>query len=157
VIPTLSNKSGRTNQPSEYASGNDYNEEEAKEGEAISNDKRAAADPLSAVFGEPTVRKIFSKTWGLREEGLNQLEDEILAQQKYDPGEAFVAGIGVVKHTIGDKIVSVCQRSVQFLTNLCTQMDPELDDSQRRELNGHTEFIISSLVEKLGDNLAKVR
>jgi len=78
VIPALSNKSSHTNQPSEYA-GPDYNEEDAKEGEPISNDKRAAADPLCNVFGEATVRKIFSKTWGLREEGLNILEDEIIS------------------------------------------------------------------------------
>ena len=76
VIPALSNKS-RSNQPSEYANGQDYSEE-AKEGEPISNDKRGIAEPLIRLFGESTVRKVFSKTWPLRDEALNILEDEIL-------------------------------------------------------------------------------
>jgi len=32
-----------------------------------------------------------------------------------------------------------------------------MSDYQRKELSSHTEFIVSNLVEKLGDNLAKVR
>ena len=71
------------------------------------------------AFGEATVRKIFSKTWTLREDGLNILEDEILTQQQYDPSEAFVAAVAVVRHTIGDKIIQICNRSITFLTNLC--------------------------------------
>ena len=84
------------------------------------------------------------------------LEDKMLVQQEFDPS-AFVAAVTIVRHTIGDKIISVCQRSINFLTSLCTQLDPDLTDSQRKELSTQTEFIMSSLVEKLGDNLAKVR
>lgn len=62
-----------------------------------------------------------------------------------------------MRHTIGDKIISVCQKSINFLTNLCSQMDPDLSDFNKRELNSHAEFIIPNLIEKLGDNLAKVR
>ena len=65
---------------SEYAPGQEYNEEESKEGEPIANDKRSIADPLINVFGETTVRKIFSRTWALREDGIGILEDEILQQ-----------------------------------------------------------------------------
>lgn len=139
---------------SEYAT--DYNEEEFKDGEPIAGDKRAIAEPLIHVFGEEICRKIFSKTWNLREEGLAMLEEKMLVQQEFDPS-AFVAAVTIVRHTIGDKIISVCQRSVNFLTSLCTQLDPDLTDSQRKELSIQTEFIMSSLVEKLGDNLAKVR
>jgi len=103
------------------------------------------------------MRKIFSKTWALREEGLSILQDEILAQQLYDFGQAFIAALAVVRHTIGDKIISVCQRSITFLIDICQQLDPEMSDHQRKELSNHTEFIVSNLVEKLGDNLAKVR
>lgn len=77
MIPAITNIN-KHNQPSEYASGQEYNEEESKEGEPISNDKRAFADPLTHVFGELTVRKIFSKTWALREDGIGILENEIL-------------------------------------------------------------------------------
>jgi hypothetical protein len=37
-----------------------------------------AARPLIQVFGEPTVRKIFSKTWQFREEGLNEIEQMVM-------------------------------------------------------------------------------
>lgn len=89
VIPALSKGSGG-NAMSEYADGSGFNEDEAREGEPIAKDKRALAEPLIQVFGEQTVRKIFSKTWGLREEGLGTLEQEIIQRQKYDPAEAFV-------------------------------------------------------------------
>jgi len=111
---------------SEYAPGEEFNEEEAKHGEPISADKRSIAQPLIDVFGEPLIRMIFSRTWGLRERGIEQIEDEILNQNKFEEAEAFVAGVGVVRHTIGDKIIGVCTRSIQFLTNLCQRIDPSL-------------------------------
>ena len=75
----------------------------------------------------------------------------------YDEADAFVGGIGVVRNTIGDKISGVCQRSIQLLTNLCNGSNPSMNPGQRKEVSNHTEFIVSALVEKLGDNLAKVR
>lgn len=46
VLPAITNIN-KHNQPSEYAPGQEYNEEESKEGEPISNDKRGFADPLT--------------------------------------------------------------------------------------------------------------
>jgi len=63
---------------SEYAPGEEYNEEEANNGEAIASDKRMIAGPLIDVFGEPVIRMIFSRTWALREKGIDQIEDEAL-------------------------------------------------------------------------------
>ena len=45
----------------------------------------------------------------------------------YEESEAFVGGVGVVRHTIGDKISGVTQRSIQLLTNLCNGSNPSLD------------------------------
>lgn len=73
---------------------------------------------------------IFSRTWGLREKGIDQIENEILDQNKFDEAEAFVAGVGVVRHTIGDKIIGVCTRSIQFFTNLSQRIDPSLNGHQ---------------------------
>ena len=75
----------------------------------------------------------------------------------YDESEAFVGGIGVVRNTVGDKISGVCQRSLQLLTNLCNGSSPSLSHAQRKDVSNHSEFIVAALVEKLGDNLAKVR
>ena len=69
---------------SEYAT--DYNKGEFKDGEPIAGDKRAIAEPLIHVFfGEEICRKIYSKTWNLREEGFAMLEDKILVQQNLTP------------------------------------------------------------------------
>ena len=75
----------------------------------------------------------------------------------YDEAEGFVGGIGVVKSTIADKISGVCQRSIQLLTNLCNGSNPSMNPGQRKEVASHTDVIVAALVEKLGDNLAKVR
>ena len=93
----------------------------------------------------------------MREDGITTIEEEILHKRMYDEADAFVGGIGVVKNTIGDKISGVCQRSIQLLTNLCTQSNPSMDFGQRKEVEKNTDAIVSTLVEKLGDNLAKVR
>ena len=77
VLPALKPGAG-SGQPAEYAPGEGFNEEEAKDGEQIAADKMSQAQPLIHVFGEPNIRKIFSRTWGLREEGITAIEEEIL-------------------------------------------------------------------------------
>lgn len=70
VLPALKANAGANNPP-EYAPGEEFNEEEAKNGEPISASNRSAAAPLINVFGEPVVRMIFSRTWALREKGID--------------------------------------------------------------------------------------
>jgi hypothetical protein len=67
----------------------------------------AIAAPLINVFGEPPIRKIFSKSWNLREEGIAEIEDQIMQSRPKNPTEIFVSSIAVVKQTISDKIVGV--------------------------------------------------
>ena len=54
-------------------------------------------------------------------------------------------------------MAQVAQRSMQFLTNLCRNLRPILNGSLKGELQSYTDPILSALVEKLGDNLMKVR
>ena len=96
VLPALKANAGANNPP-EYAPGEEFNEEEAKSGEPITADKRSVAQPLIEVFGEPVVRKIFSRTWALREQGIDEVENQILNENRLDEAEAFVAGVAVVK------------------------------------------------------------
>ena len=60
VLPALRANAGANNPP-EYAPGEEFNEEEAKNGEPISADKRSIAQPLIDAFGEPVIRMIFSR------------------------------------------------------------------------------------------------
>ena len=62
------------------------------------------ARPLIQVFGEPVIRKIFSKTWQFREEGLNEIEQSVLGREISDEAKGFVNAIGAIRYTIGDKM-----------------------------------------------------
>jgi hypothetical protein len=77
------------------------------------------ARPLIQVFGEPPIRKIFSRTWGLREDGIGEIEQIILNGGNNGDNLMFLNGIGVSHETLGDKISGVCLRSIKFLGSLC--------------------------------------
>jgi hypothetical protein len=58
VIPALNG--GKKPQEYEYADGEEEGKDEA---ESIPGEKMEIARPLINAFGEPIIRKIFSKTW----------------------------------------------------------------------------------------------
>jgi len=91
-----------------YAPGEEYNEDEEVNGEPIAPAMMAIAVPLIEVFGEPVIRKIFSRTWNLREQGLGEIEEEIMRGYKSDLQDVFVAVVTIVKQSISDKIIGVC-------------------------------------------------
>ena len=82
------------------------------------------------MYGEQLVRMIFSRTWALREKGIEQIENDTLNMNKFDESDAFVAGVSVVRHTISDKIIGVCTRSIVFFSQLCQRLDPPLNGHQ---------------------------
>lgn len=59
---------------------------------------------MISVFGPSDVKKVFSKTWQLREEGINNIENAVLNEGGLNEGKAFVNGVGVVRYTVGDKM-----------------------------------------------------
>ena len=73
----------------------------------MSAEDRKVAQPLLDAFGEVNIAKLFSKTWQLREEAINEIEDEVMNHQKLSNDQAFVASMGVVRHTIGDRMAGV--------------------------------------------------
>lgn len=102
-----------------YAPGEEFNEDEEINGEAIAPAMMEVAQPLIEIFGEPVIRKIFSRTWNLREQGLGEIEKDIMRGYKTNISDTFMAAVSIVKSTIGDKIIGVCQRSIQLLINIC--------------------------------------
>jgi hypothetical protein len=56
------------------------------------------------IFPEEYIRQVFSKTWQLREEGINNIESLIMNGEISDAAKAFVNGAGVVRYTIADKM-----------------------------------------------------
>ena len=114
--------------------------------------------PLIQAFGEQVVRKIFSKTWQFRDEGLNDVEQMVMGREVSDEAKGFVNAIGAVRYTLGDKMAQVAQKSMTVLINLCKGSTPTINNSNLKgELYSYTEPILSILSDKIGDNLVKVR
>ncbi len=118
-----------------------------------------ASQPLIDIFGEQVVRKLFSKTWQFREEALNIIEEEAVNNgRNYDSDELFVNSIGAVRFTIQDKMAQVLQRSIQLVQSVC-ECYPQVnfDSSMKTNFNIYSDVIISNLIDKIADNLQKVR
>ena len=75
VIPAMK-KGGNQNQLSEYPDDED-SRNNINEAEALSSEDRKAAGPIIDAYGEEVAKKIFSKSWQLREEGLTEIDDSI--------------------------------------------------------------------------------
>jgi hypothetical protein len=158
-LPALQNKD---KQMTEFPDdGGDGGNNTGSEAEFLTNENLKLAEPLIPVIGEELARKIFSKTWNLREDGLRILEQEIGLEGRSkvinfnDPGAAFTASMGVANHTINDKIGQVSQRSMSFLTKVLSREPKSIPN--RGELNSFIDGIIMGLLDKIGDNNAKVR
>lgn len=80
-----------------YAPGEEFNEDEELNGEPITPAMMAIAAPLIEIFGEPVIRKVFSRTWNLREQGLAEIEEEIMRGYKSDITDTFLAAVTIVK------------------------------------------------------------
>ena len=69
VIPTLSKNPGQKNGQNEGGGEEEHKVEE------ISPENMKYAEGLLPVFGEDVVKKVFSKPWAVREEGLKECEE----------------------------------------------------------------------------------
>lgn len=124
--------------------------------EELSAENRKAAEPLVDMFGEGEIRKLFSKTWQLRDEAISSIEAMVMNERDQDG--AFVNGVGVVRFTVQDKMAGVAQKSMNFMAAVCqTYPNVSLGGQSRGVFNSYTDVILATLAEKLGDNLQKVR
>jgi hypothetical protein len=90
------------------------NQLNSDDAEPIEGQNAINAEPLVRFFGEQNIRKIFSKTWQKRDDGIKALENDIVNEGKYsqDEGGAFVNGVGAVRFTVQDKMASVAHKSI---------------------------------------------
>ena len=132
VLPALKANAG-ANQPAEYPEGEDPRNN--LQVEELTAEDRKTAGPMIDVFGEDAMRKIFSSTWALREEGINEVDDLLRnAGRRSEAAEYFVNAVGVSKLTIQDKMAGVAQRSMGFLATVCRLFpDVSLDGHQRSQ------------------------
>lgn len=74
VIPTLTGRPAKKDGQAEGNHGGGGDQEEGKV-EEISPENMKYAEQLIPVFGEDIVKKMFSRPWAIREEGLKECED----------------------------------------------------------------------------------
>lgn len=60
------------------------------------------AEALIPVFGEEVVKKMFSRPWAVRDEGLKQCEDHV--KQNGNDQSVFQAALSASGQAMGDKI-----------------------------------------------------
>lgn len=110
------------------------------------------------VITERCCEQIFSKNWPQREEGLKFLENELNRPTTIhadDAASLFQAIFAVVNYTIGDKISQVSQRSLSLLMNLLAKPTPKF--SPRNEMTTYIDNVLIVLLDKIGDNNARVK
>lgn len=110
------------------------------------------------ILTERCCEQLFSKNWPLREEGLKFLENELnrpTTIKADDSASLFQAIFSVVNFTIGDKITQVSQRSISLLMNLLAKPTPKF--SPKNEMVSYIDNVLGVLLEKVGDNNARVK
>ncbi len=59
-----------------------------------------------AIFEEEICKKLFSKTWNFREEGLRDIEDIITSEGygNHDPNQFYIAAFTAIGISLADRI-----------------------------------------------------
>ena len=133
--------------------------QQSEAAEKLSGANVKLAQPLIPVFGEPTCQNLFSKTWTNREKGIKHIESQIGKPTDInmkDVPALWNALFGAVNYTINDKIAQVVQTSVGLLQNVLTRLQPP-KSMNISEFQTFSLSILQTLMDKLGDNNAKLR
>lgn len=146
------------NQMSEYPEGEDGSSAAMKSVEPLSAATRKDAAALIELFGEMIARKLFSKAWQNRDEALREIEELVCDSNQLPEEDAFMGAIQAIRHTINDKMAGVGQRAMGLLGRLGeSYARVALDSSSKAKFHVDADIITQALVDKLGDNLQKVR
>jgi centrosomal protein CEP104 len=146
VIPAARNR-GQTPEDGGITSGAN---QEVTEAEEITGDNIKIAQPLIPVFGEHTMRRLFSKNWANRENAL----DETIEVLNSNPDPDTVTGaLGVAAQGIKDKIGQVVLKTFELLnTILAVHQEPAPSDAKF-----YVEEVVSNVVNRVGDNNGRIR
>lgn len=108
------------------------------------------AAPLIPVFGEETVKKLFSKNWVNRENGLIEVEE--MVNSNPDP-DSITGALGAAARGIGDKIGQVVLKTLDIISSvLGMYQEPAPADA-----NFYVDEIVSQIINRVGDNNGRIR
>lgn len=162
VVPALKNKG---NQSVDIENVEDPFGEKQKQTvpiattEKVSEENTKQLEALIPFIGEELYKKLVSKLWMERAEGLKTLNEELKKGQSTiintsDPGALFIAGMGVVGVALLDNILQINQHGMIVLQTLLNS-NPKLNS--RGELGTYLDQITSGLLEKIGDPNHRIR
>ena len=146
VIPTVRNKGGQLEEggiiPGE--------EKQPTQAEDIVGDNIKIAMPLIPVFGEETIKKLFSKNFANRENWI--IEVEGVVNSNPDP-DTITAALGVAAQGLKDKIGQVVIKTCDLINNiLAAYQDPAPSDA-----TFYIDEIVASITNRVGDNNSRIR
>ncbi len=147
VIPTIQKKNPNESKVVEEG-GEGAQEEEAKV-EEISPENMKYAEPLIPILGEEVVKKMFSRPWTIREEGLKEAE-EIIKGQANDQA-VFMAAISLSSQAMGDKILQIIQRGLSILHTTLKSSTSQLESGSAQNSCFNQIFL------RLGDNNPRIK
>lgn len=147
VIPTMSKAGGQPRLGSPDADGNAGNAE--GQPEEISPENMKYAEVLIPYFGEETVKKMFSKPWAAREEGLKECEE--IVRKNGNDINYFQASLNAASQAMADKISQIIMRGMSLMETTLKA------NTQQLEPGSSSSAVFNWLLSRLGDNNQKVR
>lgn len=146
VIPAARNR-GMAPEDGGIIAGEDNRQQEAED---IVGDNIKLAEPLIPIFGESTIKKLFSKNWSNRENALIEAEEMLSSDPSPD---TVTAALGVAVQGIKDKIGQVVLKTFDLLNAvLASHQEPAPSDA-----NFYIDEVASQLVNRVGDNNGRIR
>ena len=119
------------------------------------------AEPFVHIIGEDLCRKIFSKNWQFREEGLDTIQSEIIKDGsselfgQFESPDIYTGVLGAIRYTVGDKVAKVSLKSMGLLGVLLNQIPPSRSFI-RGEASEYLQTTLVFLLDKIGDNNPRV-
>lgn len=130
--------------------------------EPLSGQQSKQAEPFLHILTEPIVKRLFSKNWQFREEGLSRIQSELSSSssseifQDLEPWQIYSGTLGGIRYTVGDKVSQVSMKAMGLLAYLFKVLPPN-KSYIRGDGAEYIQSILVLLLEKVGDNNARVR
>lgn len=155
VIPALRTNKGEQGEEDPFG-GKMQN---SAKNEKLSEEYIKQLETLITILGEDLVRKLSSRHWTERLEGLQLLNEELKKGQSsmlsQDPVALFVGVMGAIGVALLDPIIQINQHGMSILQTLLNRPTPKI--SLRGELQTYIDETTSGLLDKIGDTNHRVR
>lgn len=128
--------------------------EDLPEAEPLPTGLGNEVQPLVDAFGEYLVRCLYSRQVRLRSAAMSKLEIDMDQKFDFSDGRIFGAICTVCRLSISDKIANIYMQGVKLLEMASTKAN---DAMRRQDIHPLVEPLMTPIVEKLGNNAARIR